>query len=376
MQVFKSRTGIAAVYIVIFLAVGFFISRLDNGTEVWQQTKMNLMIVDRDGSAASKALTEFLSGSNTIVEGVENTDDLMDALYYGRVDYAITIPEGFEARLNAGETENLLESRHIHESYSVANIRMLLSEYVSTIGAYRALGLNSEEAARRASEVLSAKVDVTIAKEEETKGIMNKNAAAYFHYLPYIILSVIMSTLGPAFIVMNKREIRFRTDCSGISPRSYTLQIFGASVLFVVLVWVVFMAGGIVSGGEMFTGKAWIAVLNSLVFSVFAAVLAMFISEFVKNKDVANVITVIISLAMCFICGVFVGQSMLGKGVLAAARFLPAYWYVRVDRMLSGELPFIARDVTTAIVIEGAFAFVFFLLALVVRKARSQGVTA
>lgn len=376
LKVLKSRTGIAAVYIVIFLAVGFFISRLDNGTEVWQQTKMNLMIVDRDGSTASKALTEFLSGSNTIVEGVENTDDLMDALYYGRVDYAITIPEGFEARLNAGETENLLESRHIHESYSVANIRMLLSEYVSTIGAYRALGLSSEEAARRASEVLSAKVDVTIAKEEETKGIMNENAAAYFHYLPYIILSVIMSTLGPAFIVMNKREIRFRTDCSGISPRSYTLQIFGASVLFVVLVWVVFMAGGIVSGGEMFTGKAWIAVLNSLVFSVFAAVLAMFISEFVKNKDVANVITVIISLAMCFICGVFVGQSMLGKGVLAAARFLPAYWYVRVDRMLSGELPFIARDVTTAIVIEGAFAFVFFLLALVVRKARSQGVTA
>ena len=376
LKVLKSRIGIAAVYIVIFLAVGFFISRLDNGTEVWQQTKMNLMIVDRDGSAASKALTEFLSGSNTIVEGVENTDDLMDALYYGRVDYAITIPEGFEARLNAGETENLLESRHIHESYSVANIRMLLSEYVSTIGAYRALGLSSEEAARRASEVLSAKVDVTIAKEEETKGIMNKNAAAYFHYLPYIILSVIMSTLGPAFIVMNKREIRFRTDCSGISPRSYTLQIFGASVLFVVLVWVVFMAGGIVSGGEMFAGKAWIAVLNSLVFSVFAAVLAMFISEFVKNKDVANVITVIISLAMCFICGVFVGQSMLGKGVLAAARFLPAYWYVRVDRMLSGELPFIARDVTTAIVIEGAFAFVFFLLALVVRKARSQGVTA
>lgn len=376
LKVLKSRTGIAAVYIVIFLAVGFFISRLDNGTEVWQQTKMNLMIVDRDGSAASKALTEFLSGSNTIVEGVENTDDLMDALYYGRVDYAITIPEGFEARLNAGETENLLESRHIHESYSVANIRMLLSEYVSTIGAYRALGLNSEEAARKASEVLSAKVDVTIAKEEETKGIMNKNAAAYFHYLPYIILSVIMSTLGPAFIVMNKREIRFRTDCSGISPRSYTLQIFGASVLFVVLVWVVFMAGGIVSGGEMFTGKAWIAVLNSLVFSVFAAVLAMFISEFVKNKDVANVITVIISLAMCFICGVFVRQSMLGKGVLAAARFLPAYWYVRVGRMLSGELPFIARDVTTAIVIEGAFAFVFFLLALVVRKARSQGVTA
>jgi ABC-2 type transport system permease protein len=376
LKVLKSRIGIAAVYIVIFLAVGFFISRLDNGTEVWQQTKMNLMIVDRDGSAASKALTEFLSGSNTIVEGVENTDDLMDALYYGRVDYAITIPEGFEARLNAGETENLLESRHIHESYSVANIRMLLSEYVSTIGAYRALGLNSEEAARRASEVLSAKVDVTIAKEEETKGIMNKNAAAYFHYLPYIILSVIMSTLGAAFIVMNKREIRFRTDCSGISPRSYTLQIFGASVLFVVLIWVVFMAGGIVSGGEMFTGKAWIAVLNSLVFSVFAAVLAMFISEFVRNKDVANVITVIISLAMCFICGVFVGQSMLGKGVLAAARFLPAYWYVRVDRMLSGELPFIARDVTTAIVIEGAFAFVFFLLALVVRKARSQGVTA
>ena len=376
MKILKSRFGIAAIYIVIFLAVGFFISRYDNSTEIFKQTKMNLMIVDRDNSAASKALTEFLSGSNTIVEGVENTDDLMDALYYGRVDYAITIPEGFEARLNAGETENLFESRHIHESYSVANIRMLLSEYVNTVGAYRVLGLSSEEAARKASEVLSAKVDVTIAKEEAVKGVMNEGAASYFHYLPYIILSVIMSTLGPAFIVMNRREIRFRTDCSGIRPRSYTLQIFGASVLFVILVWIVFMIGGIISAGGMFTGKDWIAVLNSLVFSIFAAVLSMFLSEFVRNKDVTNVITVIISLAMCFICGVFVGQSMLGKGVLAAARFLPAYWYIRVCRMLDGELPYIAKDVATAIGIEAAFALVFVMLSLVVRKARSQGVTA
>ena len=172
MKILKSRFGIAAMYVVIFLAVGFFISRYDDSDELFQQTKMNLMIVDRDNSAASKALTEFLSGSNTVVEGVEDTDDLMDALYYGRIDYAITIPEGFEARLNAGETENLLESRHIHESYSVANIRMLLSEYVNTVNAYRVLGMSSEESYQRASEVLTAKVDVTIAKEETKSGYM------------------------------------------------------------------------------------------------------------------------------------------------------------------------------------------------------------
>ncbi|MBR5666519.1 MAG: ABC transporter permease [Lachnospiraceae bacterium] len=376
MKILKSRFGIAAMYVVIFLAVGFFISRYDDSDELFQQTKMNLMIVDRDNSAASKALTEFLSGSNTVVEGVEDTDDLMDALYYGRIDYAITIPEGFEARLNAGETENLLESRHIHESYSVANIRMLLSEYVNTVNAYRVLGMSSEESYQRASEVLTAKVDVTIAKEETKSGYMRDGAASYFRYLPYIILSVIMSTLTPAFIVMNKKEIRFRTDCSGIRPKSYTLQIFAASVVFVTLVWAVFMAGGIWSSGGMFAGKEWVAVWNSLVFSVFAAVLAMFISEFITNRDVANIVTVIISLAMCFICGVFVGQAMLGKGVLTAARFLPAYWYIRVCRMLDGELPYISRDVMTAIVIEAAFALVFLLLALVVRKARSQGVKA
>ena len=81
LKVLKSRIGIAAVYIVIFLAVGFFISRLDNGTEVWQQTKMNLMIVDRDGSVYI-----YYASSDTRLH-VAATD--MDRL----VDYVFNTPE-------------------------------------------------------------------------------------------------------------------------------------------------------------------------------------------------------------------------------------------------------------------------------------------
>ena len=39
---------------------------------------------------------------------------------------------------------------------------------------------------------------------------------------------------------------------------------------------------------------------------------------------------------MSFLCGSFVPQSILPDSVLSAARFLPAYWYIRANNMLAG----------------------------------------
>ena len=138
MQVFKafllvlrSRWYVTLIYVALFFAVGLMMTYMDNGTQVWEQSSMNLMIVDNDDTPESRAIREFLSANNKMIDPIEDEDRLMDALYFGEVDYVLTLPKGFAERLRAGETENLLESKHMHESYSVANIRMLLSEYVN-----------------------------------------------------------------------------------------------------------------------------------------------------------------------------------------------------------------------------------------------------
>ena len=44
---------------------------------------------------------------------------------------------------------------------------------------------------------------------------------------------------------------------------------------------------------------------------------------------------------MCFLCGIFVPLEYLGAGLVRAAHFLPAYWYIisadRIDHYMAGQ---------------------------------------
>ena len=92
----------------------------------------------------------------------------------------------------------------------------------------------------------------------------------------------------------------------------------------------------ILYGGEGFSVNILYAVLNSFVFLLFAAAMALLISCFSPSDNTVNMLANIIGLGMAFLCGVFVPQSMLPDSVLSVAKFLPAYWYVRANDMLGG----------------------------------------
>lgn len=375
LRVLRSKFGSAIIYIVLFFIVGIMMTRADSGTSVWEKTKMVMVIEDLDDTPESRKLVEFISEGNVVKDDFTNEDDITDAMYYTMLDYVVTIPKGYAEKLASGQTEGIIESRHMHESYAVANMGMLLDEYVNTVMAYRQLGKTSLEASEAACNALEAKVDVTIAQEEGKTEDSASMMLIYFRYMPYIFLCVIMNTLCPALVAMNKKDLRFRTDCSGLTPQSYTMQQFAASALYIVALWAVFTVVGAVINGVMFSGRLWLAVVNGLVFALFSAVFALFVSEFSPNPNVITAITQIASLGMCFLCGVFVDQALLGGGVLAAARFLPAYWYVRLIRMLNGDIVFTAGEAALCLGIQAGFVAVFVLLTILVHRARYVSAT-
>ncbi|MBR5712333.1 MAG: ABC transporter permease [Lachnospiraceae bacterium] len=370
LRVLKSKFGASIIYIVLFFLVGAFMSHSDKAENVWEKTQMAMVVRDLDNTEESRLLTDFILKGNKRVHEFDNEDDLTDAMYYGRVDCELTIPAGYAERLKSGDVEDLITHRHIHESYAVANIRMLVEKYISSVEAYLALGRDTLEASKEASEALADEVEVTIVTEDEAKDAAKEHILSFFRYMPYIFLCVILNSLCPALIAMNKKDIRYRTDCSGIRPHSYTLQLFGASVVYVGAIWILFALAGVLLSGTMYSGRLWIVVANSFVFALFAAVLALFVSEFSPGDTVVSLFTQLVSLGMCFLCGVFVDQGLLGSGVAAVGRFLPAYWYVRIIRMLSGALPYDAGEVALALGIEAGFVAVFVLLAILVRRSR------
>ena len=369
LKILKSKFPSAVIYIVLFFLVGMMMTRTEATESAWEKTQLKLVVEDLDDTAESRALAEILGKGNKVIPPLASEDDLTDALYYTTVDYAVTIPAGFAERLAAGETDGLLETRHIHESYATANMKMLIDKFVTTYGAYMELTGSSQKSATQAVRTLSDETNVVMLQKEESTKSSSELLLIFFRYMPYILLCVILNMLCPALIVMSKKDIRFRTDCSGIRPSSYTMQIFTSSALYVGAIWLIFVIAGSALNGVMYTGKLWLVVLNSLVFSLFSGVLALFIAEFAPSETVVNLMTQLCALGMCFLCGVFVDQALLGSGVLGVAQFLPAYWYVRVIRRVTGDIPFNAGEAALAIGIQAGFVVVLILLSVLVRRA-------
>ena len=379
MQVFKTFLKVlrkhmfsAVIYVVLFLAVGVAMTVMDDTKKNFEQTKLALCVFDEDNSPESRALCELLGQKHDLVTLENDKDTILDALYYVRVDYVLTIRSGYAEKLAAGKTDGLFESRHLHESYSTVYTEQLLNEYVGTVRAYIAGGDTPAEAAAHAGKTFEQETKVTTADFEPAHSSeVPESAALYFHYLPYLIFSVMMNVLCPVLLVMNRKDLRSRTDCSGIRPLRCTLEIFAGAVIFVIGIWLLFVLSSIPVSGCFFRGRLWLAVLNSFVFTLFSAVFAMLIADFAPSANIINIIAQIVSLGMCFLCGVFVGQEMLGDGVLTAARFLPAYWYIRVNRMLEGNEVYDAQLAVKALLIEAGFAAVLAIVTVLVRRTRT-----
>lgn len=372
-QILKKKYKSALIYTVIFLVISYGLSNSNTRNTEFKESKLNIAVMDEDESFQSGALKDLIGRKHTVKSIDYDKDTLTELLYWEEYDYILVINNGFSEALAAGKTEGLFKEYRVHDSFSSVYMNSILGEYVKTVQAYAAAGLSWEEAAARTAETLSRDTEVTywsdVAEGSEEYSLWFSH---YFQYMPYILISVLLSALGPVLSALNKKEIRYRTECSSLSARSATPQIFAASAVFVIALWLIYMIAGAVMKGGIYEGRAWLAVLNSFVFTLVAAGIAIFVSSFSLEDNVGSMITQVIGLGMSFICGVFVPLSILGDSVKAAARFLPAYWYIRANDMLNGRDPFSAGQFAVCLTIQLGFAAALFLMTLVIKRSRRR----
>ncbi len=340
MQVFKLFFKIAKTkWLATLIFLGIFLLILNftdvgGGVQSFSTSKMSLTVYDHDNTDASKRLYEHLKKNNEIVEIEDDKDKIIDALYITSTNYVIDIKEGYAERLAKGETDGLFTTRYLHDSYTNKLADSTLDDYVGTVKAYLAGGMELDKALDAAEEALDIKTDVTM--ETFSDDSPAAKSASFFNYMPYALLSIIVSVLCPVLIAMNKKEVGFRTKCSSIKLSSVSAQTVAASGIFVAIIWVFLMILGVGKNGGMFTGNMWYAVLNSVAFTLVCVAIALLFSELGIDDNAQAFATQVLGLGMAFLCGMFVPQEMLSSSVLAAARFLPAYWYVKANDMICG----------------------------------------
>ena len=376
MQVFKLFFKIAKTkWLATLIFLGIFLLILNftdvgGGVQSFSTSKMSLTVYDHDNTDASKRLYEHLKKNNEIVEIEDDKDKIIDALYITSTNYVIDIKEGYAERLAKGETDGLFTTRYLHDSYTNKLADSTLDDYVGTVKAYLAGGMELDKALDAAEEALDIKTDVTM--ETFSDDSPAAKSASFFNYMPYALLSIIVSVLCPVLIAMNKKEVGFRTKCSSIKLSSVSAQTVAASGIFVAIIWVFLMILGVGKNGGMFTGNMWYAVLNSVAFTLVCVAIALLFSELGIDDNAQAFATQVLGLGMAFLCGMFVPQEMLSSVVLAAARFLPAYWYVKANDMICGlgTDKFKLSTVMMCIGIQLLFAAAIFAVSLIVKRQK------
>ena len=376
MQVFKLFFKIAKtkwlatlVFLGIFLLILNF-TNIGGGTDTFKTSKMSLTVFDHDDSDASRQLCDYLAKDNIIVDFEDDKDKLIDALYVTSTNYVITINEGYQDKLSKGETDGLFTARYLHDSYTNKLADSMLDTYGSTVKAYLAGGMELDKALDAAQQALDVKTEVSFETFENESA--QTEAASFFNYMPYALLSIFVSVLCPVIVAMNKKEVGFRTKCSSIKTSSVSVQTIAASGIFVVIIWLILMAFGIGKNGGMFSGNMWYAVLNTVSFTLVCVAIALLFAELGIGDNVLAFVTQVLGLGMAFLCGMFVPQEMLSSSVLAAARFLPAYWYVKANDMICGlgTDKFKLSTVMMCIGIQLLFAAAIFAVSLIVKRQK------
>jgi len=372
MKVLKKNLPTSMIYILIFMLILINMTNSSSDALSFKASEMSICIFDEDNTAESKALQNYIFKGNKKVNVENDRDKIINALYYDYADYIFVINKGYSQNLRDGNTDNLFRNYHMHDSYSSRLVSSKIEEYISTVNSYIAAGQDISEAVSSAEKVLSQETEVRMYSENQnTNTDFSENFSIFFQYLPYILISVMMNSLCPVLITMNKKDVRFRTNCSCVNQTKYLFQIFAGTGIFIIGIWLLFMIFGMILNKSFYHGYGLIAILNSFIFTLIAAAITILISSFRIEKNVINILTQALGLGMSFLCGIFVPMELLSNGVISAARFLPAYWYVKANTMLAGKEIFDGKKLALYLMIEVLFVIAITAVTFLIRKIKT-----
>jgi len=370
----KNKSAII-IYAGIFIALTFLFTTTatsDYG-EDYSTTVLSIAVIDRDDSELSRALTDYLGELHELKELPDDTEALQDALFYREVEYILIIPGGFEESFTSDVGSASLENVKLPGSTTGIYVDNQIDRYLATANTYLGADFSLDDALTYTSSDLQLSTTVELYGEQE-EGATGSDY--YFHYLAYILIALMISVLGPILMVFNKQDIHQRMESSSFTLRQRNSQIALGCAVVSLGIWLLLMLIALLMyGEEMLTAVSGLQVLNSLVFLIVCVGIAFLLGQFLKSSTALSGMTNAIGLGMSFLCGIFVPQWLLGEGVLAFSRFLPAYWYIRSNDMLSGVSTLSSSDLRLygeGIAIQLGFAIAIFAVAMVVSRQKKR----
>ena len=375
MKIARKNIWMILLYLGIFFCVTILFQRfVPEGAEGYTAESVPVGIVDEDGGEAAESLINYIGRTNETILLEDDRESLQEDLFYRNVGYIVRIPEGFMEKCILGEEK--IEAVTVPGTYAGYYVDQQVNSYMVYARSYAAAGFTETEIASAMAH--RDKAEVTLVDFSGNAGQVPAYTF-YYRYLPYLLLSVLGYVMGYILMGFRRGSLPQRMRASAVPERRQSVEGLAASLVIALALWGIGVAASVVMYGQDIyeSGKLIWYLLNSLVMMLTALSLAYLVGTLVKSSNALSGIVNIISLGMCFVCGVFVEISYLSAGVRKAAQFLPVYWYETVNTLLTDHGT-VAGSTRTAVLsgigiqIVFAIAFVCVTLAVAKRSRRSS----
>lgn len=377
LRIVKQNFIAVATYIGVFLilAVIFTNNAKETDESAFKTKSILLGIVDRDNSSTSEAIINYLSEHHTITSLADNKEAMQDELYYRNVEYILIIPAQFESSI-LNNFDTTLECIKVPNSGSGIYVDLQIEQLLKTLRTFLIAGYDVPSAMATTKEVLSTETNVSLTLEGGST-VSTPKHYFYYKFLPYMLVALMIQTIGTTLYVFNKIDIRRRNICSSFSLKSRNLQLaLGSLVVSLCLYLLVTLLAFVICGnGLLNSGVLPYYLLNSFVFSIVSISIGYLIGNIGNNLEVISALGTMLSLGLSFLGGVFVPLSVMSDNVKSFSRFVPTYWYTTVnDRLMNLiDVSKAARnDILNGIFVQLCFAFTIFCIALVLSKKKLQ----
>lgn len=371
MKIAKKNIWLILMYMGIFIAVTVMFQAFAGDRErEYTAQSVSVGVITEDRGSAAQSLIRYIGSINEVTELSDDREILQENLFYRNVEYIVRIPDGFMEKCILGDEK--LQVTTVPGTYSGYYVERQITNFINFARTYAAAGFSEEEISDAMEQRESAQVELT----GQNGGGAEQAYAFYYRYLPYLILCVLCYVMGYILMGFRRGSLPDRMAASAVPARRQKLEGLLASGVIAIALWgICILLSVVIYRSELLdSGKVHLYFANSFALLLSALALAYLVGSLVKNSDALSGIVNILSLGMCFTCGVFVEMDLMSSGVRKAAQFLPVYWYETVNNLLSDYKTIsgnIMPEVMGGIGIQLVFAVAFVCVTLAVSKKRS-----
>ena len=323
---------IVIMYTVILLTFGGFNMQTSEQSMSFTPSKPSVTIVNNDEEVGiTKSLIKYIKKNCKNPKIKQDNKSLDDALFYGDTNFIIYIPKNY----HNDYMNNLNPNIEIKSSgnYNAEYANMLLNKYLKVANAYKDSIRDEDELVKYIDKTLSDNINVELTKHIDNSKI--NRAVFYFNFESYSILACLIYIICIIQSIFNDINIRKRNIISSTNYRKNNRILLLSNIIYSLILWVFYLIMGLILLGDiMFSSYGIILMINSLLFTICATVIAFFIGSIVTNKNAISGIVNVVALGSSFLCGAFVPLEYLPSSVINIAHLLPTYYYIKNNELL------------------------------------------